>query len=368
MDDLLAGRRQPADPAEARAAAAVAALRGWPAPRLRPELRVALRARLLSPQDVDGPVVSVPAPRRTTARTAPATTTAPTAVAAPLRRRVARMARPAFVGAIATTVVAAGVSVGAERALPGQPLYTIKRHVEQLQVGLTADTVERAKVHLALARIRLAEIRTVVSHASTTYPPDAGVVNGLLADWRSEASAGSGVLLARARSGSRDAWTTMDNFTNDQSTRLTELMAVLPAGSVPQVTEALGFISEIGDELDTTGPNTSSPAPTGVDATASPTPTSAPSTTAPTPSTPPVLKPYVAPTAPAGGPVASPSVTAAADPSPGPASPTAPVARPAPTATAIPQTDVASGGPAQTAWTEATTGTGAAGTAATTGP
>ncbi|MBA2576145.1 MAG: hypothetical protein H0V05_05800, partial [Euzebyaceae bacterium] len=71
---------------------------------------------------------------------------------------------PARLAALAVTAVMAlsggGVAVAAERALPGDVLYTVKLQLEGVRLALTWDDVARGRRMLSYAEDRLAEART----------------------------------------------------------------------------------------------------------------------------------------------------------------------------------------------------------------
>jgi hypothetical protein len=239
VDALLRGARPAGTPEDARMAAAVAALRAWPPPTMRPDFRAALRARLLDeglggrdpePAGATAPdgVISV---ARTTAR----------------RRRVRHFARPALAGALATSVAAAGVVVWTGDAKPGEALYGVKRQVEQIEVTLTADEMRRAQARLDLARTRMKEIRALVAESG---PADENLP-GLFRAWQAEADLGSGVMLERAMDGDADAHSAVAAFTEEQLGELVELIRALPErdASHAAAADALDFIRVVVADL-----------------------------------------------------------------------------------------------------------------------
>ncbi|WP_131799610.1 DUF5667 domain-containing protein [Parafrankia irregularis] len=219
---LLDGGRPPRDEYEQQLARTISTLRALPVPAMSPSTRAETRAMLLArlsiagltdaaagPAGTTGPI-SVPEPVSATSPTgapgpvdaaadaADAAGTADTAGtagtggtgAAPAHRativtrpdrahlrRAVRSARPALVGALAASVAAVGVAVSSTDALPGEFLYGVKRHVEQLQVSLAASRVERAKAQLAVARTRMNELTAVLGQA-TSATGDAAVDAG----------------------------------------------------------------------------------------------------------------------------------------------------------------------------------------------
>jgi hypothetical protein len=91
-------------------------------------------------------------------------------LAAAARRRQARRWNPlallpqpvvrlAYAGALAAALLVAGLTAAAASgsSLPGDPLYGVKRGVEQAQLATTFDSAARARLELELADARLAE-------------------------------------------------------------------------------------------------------------------------------------------------------------------------------------------------------------------
>ncbi|WP_239330628.1 DUF5667 domain-containing protein [Frankia sp. CiP3] len=156
--------------------------------------------------------------------------------------------RPALIGALATSVVVTGIAVNTHRALPGEPFYGLKLRVEQIQLDLTNSRVEKAKVHLDIARTRLGEIRTIMDDG--LLPRRTTEVRALLTAWRNEASAGGEVLVAEARNGSDDALRTVRDFTADQSRDLRALLDGLPGGQLRTMTSAaLDYVHGVNDTV-----------------------------------------------------------------------------------------------------------------------
>lgn len=79
----------------------------------------------------------------------------------PGRARLPLVARALLAGGLSAVVTMAGVAATAANALPGEPLYTVKRQVENFQVALRRDPVERAKTRLTVAGTRMDELHTV---------------------------------------------------------------------------------------------------------------------------------------------------------------------------------------------------------------
>lgn len=78
-------------------------------------------------------------------------------------------------------VVGSGTLYAAERSLPGDLLYPVKRATEELRLGITRDPAERAEVYLTLAERRADELQQLVQ---AQKPLDAGALDELLERYR----------------------------------------------------------------------------------------------------------------------------------------------------------------------------------------
>lgn len=116
----------------------------FPRPKLRDEFRSELRARLLTEAQ------TALAPKRGTAWGRG------TAWASWLR--------PALAVGLAAIVLLAGAGTAAADSLPGDPGFALKRAVEDLEVALTFDDVQRVQLLAQLSDRRLAELQKVAEH------------------------------------------------------------------------------------------------------------------------------------------------------------------------------------------------------------
>ena len=106
-----------------------------PEPRLRDEFRRELRMRLMQE--------------------------AVTALAPGQRGNAWTFWRPAITVGLASVVLASGASFAAAGSLPGDAAFGLKRAVEEVQVNLAADDVQRVQLLAQLADRRLAELQHV---------------------------------------------------------------------------------------------------------------------------------------------------------------------------------------------------------------
>jgi len=81
----------------------------------------------------------------------------------PTRRRGIRFAVVALVGAIVLMLGAGAATAASANAIPGDPLYGVKRAVERVSLALHRDAAGRSAVHLRFAQERLDEIHILVA-------------------------------------------------------------------------------------------------------------------------------------------------------------------------------------------------------------
>ena len=119
-----------------------------PAPKLREEFRHELRARLMQE------AVTALAPRpRGTAWTA--------------------VLRPALGVGLAGLLLVAGAGTAAAGSVPGDLAFPLKKAVENIQVALTFDDVQRVQLLSDIADRRLAELQRVANTADEAKAPSA---------------------------------------------------------------------------------------------------------------------------------------------------------------------------------------------------
>ncbi|MGN6332473.1 MAG: DUF5667 domain-containing protein [Motilibacteraceae bacterium] len=184
-----------------------------------PQFRAALRERLLA-ETVPAPTVE----SRGRAGTAD------------VRRRPVRRGRRRLVAGTAAGLLAVGVggAWASTGALPGDPLYPVKRGLEQVQLDLATSDAGRGQRHLAQADHRLAEIEALLAGERADDPATAGQVVDGLTELRAADAAGGRLLLADFdRTGDPDDLRVLQQALVDQRERLRDLEPRLPATSGP---------------------------------------------------------------------------------------------------------------------------------------
>ncbi len=222
-------------------------------------------------------------------------------VLARLRARWPGRSRPLRRAAVAVALAAALAAVPAvasARALPGQPLYGVKRAIEQAEVTISLTPAGKAEKLIGIAGIRLFELRALVAHNDSHRIPPA--ITDLQ---RALDTAGAAVRSARSDgvSGTKAA-VLASQLQGVHTQTMTEMRSLLraPPGSplsMPAIrrtaSSLLGPQPTTSTVPQTTGGGSggsSSPASTAASSTvgpssSTPTTTAAPATTTPPPTT-----------------------------------------------------------------------------------
>lgn len=236
--------------------------------RAEPEFRDALRQRLMAVASVAPAPVAVPGP----------VDRAKTWVEGWRVQKALSTAAAAMAGVVALT----GVSVGASRSIPGDPLYGVKRSAEGVQLSLSRNDVNRGKRHLQHAETRLHEIAKVVGEdiALGPAPTGDGQITVAFGGSRS-ARVGEGLrlmddstrdgtaLLFEAYTEQRDdeVLRVVQDFTARQRTHLGEVLHSLPTDAYGAAEASLQLVSQLHLRatqllaVGTCGDQCSSPAP-----------------------------------------------------------------------------------------------------------
>ncbi|MCW2781115.1 MAG: hypothetical protein JWR35_1564 [Marmoricola sp.] len=216
--------------------ATVGMMRSQETPAARPEFVADLRSRLLVAADA----VLISGDAAVTERLS-------------LPRR--RMPKPAvridhrrerrFGAAIAALVLVggtAGMAAAAQGALPGSPLYPIKRGIERAEVSFNTSDSAKGSDMLGQANTRLSEVKDLLADSK-----NASQVSKTLSDFRASAGNGSDLLFTAYKSDGNDKdIAQVRAFTASQMSELQSLRALLPAS----VSSALAATADLLANID----------------------------------------------------------------------------------------------------------------------
>ncbi len=206
----------------------VTSLRETPAPVMRAEFAADLRSRLMVAAET---------------ALAPDTSAQLAARKAPAQRKTARERRiAAAVGGFALLTAGSSMAVAAQSALPGDTLYPLKRALENVHEGIIRDADDRGATMLDNASGRLDE----VTELSRTDDPDAATLSQTLADFTTQASEASTLLLNEyAEHGSSASIEELRAFAAASLDALDQLAGIVPDEVRAQLLEASRVLAEI---------------------------------------------------------------------------------------------------------------------------
>ncbi|MEP6665389.1 MAG: DUF5667 domain-containing protein [Nocardioidaceae bacterium] len=207
-------------------------LRDLETPAMREDFSTDLRARLMAaaPQEL----AALPT---TTRRLRGASTIVPH----PPRRRLMSAAAAAciVVGSMA------GVAAASQSALPGDPLYPLKRGIEGVQVSVAGSPHGRGHELLDHASTRLSEISDLsVAHSGDPATP--ALIGQALNDFTDEATSGADELItAYSQDSSDDSIVELRTFAVQSASRLDAMTDVLPANVRDELAAAARALTKL---------------------------------------------------------------------------------------------------------------------------
>lgn len=156
------------------------------------------------------------------------------------RQRRISIAAAAFV-AIGGT---AGVAAASENALPGDPLYPLKRGIESAQVSLNASDSGRGQDLLRIATTRLAETGDLIENHE-----DAELITGTLASFQESAANGADLLFKEyQRNGDSEEIARLRSMIGSQLVTLDSLTTESPAEAHPAFEKARALLANLDQQ------------------------------------------------------------------------------------------------------------------------
>jgi hypothetical protein len=207
---LLDGRR--AGPVPRELHDVVARLGSLPAPRAAPDaaFRDRLRDRLVAECSQRSPAAPANRPKQAS------------------DDRPHRLRSLVAATTAATLVLGAGAAFASSRALPGDPLYGLKREIEDVRLHLAGSDEARGRVLLDQATERLDEVEALAAESDAHDSTTLGRTAGALAAMEQDSRAGAADLIAAYReNGDAGPLTTLDTFAREQRQRLIQLVPTL---------------------------------------------------------------------------------------------------------------------------------------------
>ena len=209
--------------------ATVGQLRAQGIPEARAEFVADLRTQLMAAADT----ILIPSePRASNVVTLSPTT----------RRHNRRLA----IAAAAFVVVGgtAGVAAAAENALPGDPLYPIKRAIESAQVSLNSSDAAKGHDLINQAGTRLDEIDGLMGNGNS----DSQVTHTLASFERSATRGADLLFVSYQRDGNIDDLADLRGALSEQSAKLATLSAQAPASEQPDFASASALLADLDQQ------------------------------------------------------------------------------------------------------------------------
>ena len=158
------------------------------------------------------------------------------------RRRERRLA--AAVGGLALVGASTSMAVASQSALPGDPLYPLKRAIENAQTSVQSDEDAKGKTLLENASGRLDEVNQLSRESD-----DAETISATLQTFTDQASEASELLLNDyAETGSQDSVEELRDFTADSMATLTALEALIPEDARASLIRAAQTLTQIDQQ------------------------------------------------------------------------------------------------------------------------
>jgi len=135
--------------------------------------------------------------------------------------------------------------LASENALPGDPLYGVRRTVESATLGLTSGELAQGNKHLEFAADRVADLETLVAkHPDPANSPVGDYLTGF-ADFTADATAGARDLDDYGAANSPNVLAGLRDWSGDQSDRITALTVSLPGQATPAASHGLALLTRI---------------------------------------------------------------------------------------------------------------------------
>jgi hypothetical protein len=186
------------------------------------DFQTGLRAMLMAKIEREG--IGVGADAKAEQAASRAALAGRTQVVNQVRRGTGRTRAAVLVGVTTGAILLSGVSAASTDALPGDPLYQVKRSTERAQLAFAGSDASRGQLYLEFARARVSEAHRVQT----------GLLAGVLTDMDSDTKQAVSLLTSAAVAGQdSNALQTILTFVAAQGDSLNDL----PVGSAKQAAQ-----------------------------------------------------------------------------------------------------------------------------------
>ncbi|GAA5177887.1 DUF5667 domain-containing protein [Rugosimonospora acidiphila] len=145
-----------------------------------------------------------------------------------------------IIGIAAGTLALSGMSMASGDAMPGDPLYGVKRSTENAQLALTGSDIDRGQAYLGFARNRGME--------ATAVRDDPNRLEAALGDMDAETTQGVRLLTAMAlNQHNPTALSLIDDFVSTQRPEVVRLVTGLTGLARTRAAQSLRLLDQIGE-------------------------------------------------------------------------------------------------------------------------
>ena len=135
--------------------------------------------------------------------------------------------------------------LASENALPGDPLYGVRRTVESATLGLTSGQLAQGNKHLEFATDRVSDLETLVAqHPDPDSAPVGDYLTGF-ADFDSDAAAGALDLDDYGAANASNVLAGLRDWGGNQADRITALLGSLPAAALTAANRSIDLLGRI---------------------------------------------------------------------------------------------------------------------------
>ena len=193
-----------------------------------------MRAKVLGELAVPSPMKPSPVPRVAAAKTGRVTGT---------RGRLVIALGAAFCLVLALSGMTLLLS---RNALPGDPLYAVRRTVESATLGLTSGDDAKGRKHLEFAADRVGDIETLAARYPDPTDSPVGDYLTAFADFDSDASAGTANLTGYATDHGSGDLALLRTWAAQQAGRIGQVEPKLPAPARTRAGQSVALLTRIG--------------------------------------------------------------------------------------------------------------------------
>jgi hypothetical protein len=130
-------------------------------------------------------------------------------------------------------------------ALPGDPLYGVRRTVESASLGLTMGGDAKGLKHLEFAANRISDVESLAARYPDLADSPVGDYLTAFADFDSDATAGASDLTGYATTNGPDALTTLKNWAAQQAGRIRQVEPGLPPAARTRAEQSVTLLGRI---------------------------------------------------------------------------------------------------------------------------